>query len=67
MLKWIAQNAVTIIAIAAVLAIVCLAVFSLVKGKKKSKCGCPGGCASCGMACPYCHGAEPTGGEDTRN
>ncbi len=35
-----------------VLAIVCLAVRSLIKEKKKGGCGC--GCASCTGACPHC-------------
>jgi hypothetical protein len=52
MFAWIADNAVTIIAIAAVLAAVGIAVRSLVKSKKRG--GCTGNCASCGMGCSCC-------------
>jgi hypothetical protein len=55
MLAWIAENAVTVIAIAVVLVLIGAAVASLVKDKKNSKGGCTGDCASCGMGCPYCH------------
>lgn len=54
MFAWFADNAVTIIAIAAVLTVVGIAVFSLVRQKKNHKGGCTGNCASCGMGCPYC-------------
>ena len=50
MFAWIAQNAVTIIAIAVILLVVGIAVYSLVRGKKRG-CGCTGNCASCGMGC----------------
>ena len=54
MFAWIADNAVTLIASAAVLALIGFAVRSLVKQKKKSSGGCTGNCASCGKGCPYC-------------
>ncbi len=54
MLAWIADNAATIIAGAAVLIAVGIAVFSLVRQKKSKKGGCTGNCASCGGCCPYC-------------
>ena len=53
MLAWIADNAATIIAAAAVLALVGIAVFSIVKQRKSKKGGCTGNCASCGGCCPY--------------
>ncbi len=56
MFAWIADNAATILTSAAVLIVVGLAVFSLVKQKKGAgaKGGCTGNCASCGGCCPYC-------------
>ena len=53
MFAWIADNAVTIIAIAVILIVIGLAVFSLVKEKKRSPGGCTGNCATCGMGCSY--------------
>lgn len=53
MLAWIADNAATLIAAAAVLILVGIAVFSLVKQKKSGKGGCTGNCASCSGCCPY--------------
>ena len=53
MFAWIEDNAATIIAAAVVLALIALAVFSLVKGKKNKKGGCTGNCATCGMGCSY--------------
>ena len=55
MFSWIADNAATIIAAAVVLILIGVAVFSLVKGKKKSSGVCTGDCAGCGAGCPYCH------------
>ena len=46
---WIAENAVTVIAMISVAVVIGLAVFSLVRRKKKSPCGCPGNCAGCRM------------------
>ena len=54
MFAWIADNAVTVIAAAAVLIAVGIAVLSIVKQKKSGKGGCTGNCASCGGCCPYC-------------
>ena len=53
MFAWIAENAVTIAVIAALLAAVGIAVFILVKDKKKkgSSGVCTGNCATCGMNC----------------
>ena len=52
MFTWIAENAVTIIAIAVILLIIGLAVFSLRREKKRHSGGCTGNCAACGMGCP---------------
>lgn len=54
MFAWIADNLATIIAAAAVLILVGIAVFSLIRQKKHSKGACTGNCASCGGCCPYC-------------
>ena len=51
MLARIPDLAVTGIAIAAVLILICIAVFSLVKDKKDHKGTCTGNCATCGMGC----------------
>ena len=51
MFAWIAENAVTIAAIAVILAMVAAAVVSLVKEKKRKSGGCTGNCATCGMGC----------------
>lgn len=53
MFAWIADNAVTIIAVIGVLLAVGLAVFSLVRSKKSHPNGCTGNCATCGMGCAY--------------
>ena len=53
MFAWIADNAVTVIAIAVILLISGLAVFSLMKDKKKKSGVCTGNCATCGMGCSY--------------
>lgn len=53
MFAWIAENAVTIIVIAALLITVGIAVFCIVRDKKSNKGGCTGNCASCGMCCSY--------------
>ena len=49
MFQRIAAHAVTIIAIAVVLALVSVAVASIVKDKKKKSGGCTGNCATCQM------------------
>ena len=51
MFAWIAENAATILALGAVLLLIGLAVFSLVKEKKNKKGGCTGHCASCRAGC----------------
>ncbi|MBQ9468418.1 MAG: FeoB-associated Cys-rich membrane protein [Clostridia bacterium] len=51
MFAWIAENAATVVAAAAVLIVIGLAVFFLVRDKKKGKGGCTGNCATCGMNC----------------
>ncbi len=51
MFAWIAENAVTLIAAAVILVLCGLAVFSLIRDKKKKTGGCTGNCASCGMGC----------------
>ena len=53
MFAWIAENAVTIIVTAVLLAVVGIAVFALIKEKKSKKGCCTGDCASCGMGCSY--------------
>ena len=50
MFAWIAENAATLIASAVLAAVTGVAVFSLVRDKKKNK-GCTGNCATCGMSC----------------
>ena len=52
MFAWIAENAITIIVIAVILALIGGAVFSLLKDKKNKKGGCDGNCAACGC-CHY--------------
>lgn len=54
MFTWIANNAATLIAMTAVLIVIGIAVFSLIKDKKNNKGGCTGNCASCRMGCSYC-------------
>lgn len=51
MLAWIVKNWVTIAVIAVLLIIVGLAVFSLVRARKKKRVGCTGNCATCGGCC----------------
>jgi len=53
MFAWIAENAVTVAVIAAVLIMVGVAVFSLVRDKKNKKGICTGNCATCGMCCSH--------------
>ena len=54
MLEWLYSNMANILIIAAVLGIVALVIFSMVRDKKtgRSSCGC--GCANCAMA-GKCH------------
>ena len=51
MFAWIAENAITIIVIAAVLVLIGVALFSVIKDKKNKKGVCTGNCATCGMGC----------------
>ena len=51
MFAWIADNLVTIAVAAVLLAVVAIAVVSLVRGKKRCSCGCSGNCAACGACC----------------
>ena len=53
MFAWIADNAVTVAAIAVILIMTGIAVFSIVKDKKNKKGRCTGNCATCGMGCSY--------------
>ena len=53
MFAWIADNLVTVVTVAVLLVIAGVAVFSLVKDKKKKTGGCTGNCATCGMGCSY--------------
>ena len=51
MFVWIADNAVTLITAAVVLAAIAVAVITLVRDKKRGSGGCSGNCAACGMCC----------------
>ena len=51
MFAWIAENALTLAVIAVILAVAGVAVFSLVRDKKKKKGGCTGNCSTCGGHC----------------
>ena len=53
MFAWFAENAVTVAALAGVLVLIGIAVFTLVREKKNKSGGCTGNCAACGMACSY--------------
>ncbi len=53
MFAFIRDLAITMIAGAAVLIVTGLAVFSVVKEKKKKTGGCTGNCATCGMGCSH--------------
>ena len=54
MFEWIANNAVTIIAIAVILVVVAVALICVIKDlKNKSSGGCTGNCSCCGMKCSY--------------
>ncbi len=57
MFTWIAENLPTIGISAVVLAVVCLAVLSLVHDKKKGKSSCGGNCGCCPMG-GSCHGKK---------
>ena len=53
MFEWIANNAVTVIAVVVILIVVGFAVFSLARDRKRGSGGCTGNCATCGMGCSY--------------
>ena len=51
MAQWFAQNSTTIVTIAVLLIAVGIAVFSLIREKKRPHGTCTGNCATCGMGC----------------
>ena len=51
MFTWLAENAATIIALSAVIALIASAVIALIKEKKSKKGCCTGNCATCCMGC----------------
>ena len=51
MIAWITENAATILGIAAVLLLVGVALFSILRDRKNAKGECTGNCATCGMGC----------------
>ncbi len=51
MFVWIADNAVTIVSILIIFALIGIAVFSVIRDKKSKKGGCTGNCSTCGMGC----------------
>lgn len=57
MFTWIANNIWTIVICVVLLAVIGLAVWSLVKDKKKGKSSCGCNCAHCAMA-GSCHGQK---------
>lgn len=57
MLAWLSANVWTIVICAVLLAVVGLAIWSLVKDKKKGKSSCGCNCAHCAMA-GACHGQK---------
>ncbi|MBR3381455.1 MAG: FeoB-associated Cys-rich membrane protein [Clostridia bacterium] len=52
--KWLAENWVTIVALAAVLAVIGAALGAVVRDKKQGKSSCGSNCAHCPMA-GNCH------------
>ncbi|SCX12697.1 Virus attachment protein p12 family protein [Lachnospiraceae bacterium YSD2013] len=54
MIGFLEQNIGTIVISAGLIAVVALAVRSLIKDKKKGKSSCGGNCGSCSMGCA-CH------------
>lgn len=50
---WLAKNALTLIVAAILLIAVGLAVFSLVRDRKKGSGKCTGNCSCCKMGCAY--------------
>ena len=57
MLALLQANLPTILIIAGLILFFGLLVYSLIRGKKKGKSSCCGGCAGCANAC-YCHPQE---------
>ena len=55
MLMWITENGITIAVLAVLAALVGLAVWSLLRDKKKGKSSCGGNCGACPMS-GKCHG-----------
>ncbi len=53
MFVWLADNAVTLITIAVIMALVGIAVFALVKEKKDKTGSCAENSPKCGMGCSY--------------
>ena len=51
MFAWITNNAVTIIVIAVMLIIIGVAVYSIVRDKKRKSSCCNGNCTLCGSGC----------------
>ena len=51
MFAWIAKNAITIAALAVLLAVVAIAVITLIREKKRHPNGCTGNCSTCCMGC----------------
>lgn len=51
MFAWLAEHGITILALTVVLALILVAVFSLLKERKRPTGGCTGNCASCRMGC----------------
>lgn len=54
-MEFLTQNIGTIVISAGLIAVVALAIRSLVKEKKKGTCHCGGNCGSCAGSCA-CHG-----------
>ena len=62
MLTWISANLINILLTAAVVLIVGLLIFVMIRDKKAGKSSCGGSCAGCGgscAGCSACHGARP--------
>ena len=53
MFQWIGENVVTIVTVAILLAVLGLALYAVIKEKKKKTGGCTGNCATCGMGCSH--------------
>lgn len=56
MLEWIASNAASLIVGLVVLAVLGLALWKLLRDKKRGKgnCSCGGGCPGCSGSCTHC-------------